>query len=75
LQIYPEIISKNSSLSSETVGKLMEQYPIISILEPEERYQTSLLEGGGAMDQIFIWYEKYDPCMIYLYLFPFYIMN
>jgi RHS repeat-associated protein len=56
LEWYPEI-------SSWTLGQIMEQYPIISILSPKTREQTGGfldLEGGGTMKQTFIWFEPYS---------------
>ena len=59
-----EIIWQNPGLANQTVTELMDDYPVISVLESKKRGQTSLLEGGGTMEQTFTWYERYDPCLM-----------
>jgi hypothetical protein len=44
---------------------IIDFFPVISILEPRLREETGGfldLEGGGTMEQIFVWQEQYFPC-------------
>jgi RHS repeat-associated protein len=61
-----ELLQANPSLASQSLGSIMDSYPIISILESKTRRKTTgplngllELEGGGTMRQTFIWREQY----------------
>lgn len=54
-----ELIEQYPSLRNESIGSLIRNYPIVSILKTRTREQTTGLEGGGRMDQTFIWCERY----------------
>ncbi len=59
-----EIIWQNPLLANKSVARLIDEYPIISILKSKNREETSFVEGGGNMEQTFTWYERYDPCLM-----------
>jgi RHS repeat-associated protein len=67
-----EIIRENPLLLGESVFTLIENYPVISILDKKSRDATSLLGGGGTMWQTFKWHERYDECAMQ-HLWPFYL--
>ena len=68
-----EIIRDNPLLFNESLSTLIEQYPVISVLDPKSRAETSFGGGGGTMQQTFTWYEKYDECTIEQYPWPVYL--
>ena len=65
-----ELIWENPLLAVETVATLLENNPVISVLSPRTREQTSFLTGGGDMVQTFTWFERYDPCVVERYPWP-----
>jgi hypothetical protein len=68
-----EIIRQNPLLLGASVFTIIENYPVISILDKKTRGTTSGLGGGGTMWQSFKWHERYDKCSIEQYPWPSYL--
>jgi hypothetical protein len=61
-----EILEWKPEASNWQQRRLVEEYPVISILKAKTREHTGGflgIEGGGNMRQTFIWYESYSPCL------------
>jgi len=54
-----EVLESNPGLATEPLYVIIALNPIVSILEAKSQSETIGLEGGGAMEQTFIWCEKY----------------
>jgi len=57
-----EVLEDKSEFGTFTLDWIVDHYPIISILKPVTRDETGYPEGGGRMEQTFIWQERMS-CM------------
>ena len=57
-----EVIEEYPLLWLAPLSTIIDFFPIISILKPQTREETSGLEGGGTMEQVFVWREQYFAC-------------
>ncbi len=53
-----ELIEDHPELRNEPIGSLLQCHPISSILRARARWETVGLQGGGTMEQTFIWCER-----------------
>jgi len=54
-----QLLKANPFLSPVPLWLIVATNPVISVLEPKSRQETSFLAGGGTMKQTFIWQEQY----------------
>ncbi|MBE0411756.1 MAG: RHS repeat-associated core domain-containing protein, partial [Anaerolineales bacterium] len=69
-----DIISKFPHLKKEQLQTIVNQYPVISILNDRTRSETQGMRGGGNMDQVFVWSEKRLNCTTKKLPWPVYLL-
>lgn len=56
------LIIDNTNLANEPLSKIVNDYEVISILQPLSRDETTGSAGGGTMYQSYVWTEKKLSC-------------
>ena len=75
--LFLEDLIDDPEIANDEFSDIVSSYPIISILAPKTRVETSdwaipFPEGGGVMEQTFSWTEAFIPCEVMKYPYPSY---